>query len=74
MKYVYILESSIPSISTSASPMICAPLAKHNAGESAHLEIRPWRSNLRRFSDKPSVAFEKYLKSAPAGAFAKKRL
>ena len=74
MKYVYILESLVPSISTSALPTTCA---HGNAGEVPHTsKYGPWRiKTYIAFSDeKQAIAFERYLKSASGRAFAKKRL
>ena len=78
MKYVYILESlDGQHFYVGATADLKARLAKHNAGEVTHTsKFGPWRvKTYLGFSDESQAwAFEKYLKSASGGAFAKKRL
>lgn len=78
MKYVYILESLDSLLFyVGITDDLRARLAKHNAGEVPHTsKYGPWRlKTYVAFSDgEQAVAFEKYLKSASGGSFAKKRL
>ncbi len=79
MKYVYILESLLPSehFHVGVTDDLRARLAKHNAGDVSHTEkFKPWRvKTYVAFSDEArAFAFEKYLKSRSGRAFAKKRL
>jgi predicted GIY-YIG superfamily endonuclease len=78
LKYVYILESlDGQHFYVGATADLKARLAKHNAGEVTHTsKFGPWRvKTYLGFSDESQAwAFEKYLKSASGGAFAKKRL
>src|ERR1700732_4183378 len=78
MKYVYILEShDSEHFYVGITDDLRARLAKHNAGEVPHTsKYGPWRlKTYVAFSDEEqAIAFQKYLKSAPGRAFAKKRL
>src|SRR4029078_7754715 len=78
MKYVYNLESlDSQHFYIGITDDLRARLAKHNAGEVPHTsKYGPWRlKTYVAFSDEnQAVAFERYLKSASGGAFAKKRL
>ncbi|MDE2113074.1 MAG: GIY-YIG nuclease family protein [Alphaproteobacteria bacterium] len=79
MWYVYVLRSQADPAQdyTGAAEDLRRRLADHNAGKSAHTaKFRPWALQWYcAFPHKmPALAFEKYLKSHPGRAFAKKRL
>ena len=79
MWYVYIIRSiNFPDQEyTGATADLKRRIAEHNAGRSPHTsKFMPWELVWYcAFPDKHrALAFEKYLKSHPGRAFAKKRL
>lgn len=76
---VYILRSEVhpDRYYVGVTRDLRARLKKHNAGEVSHTskyaprEIKTW---LAFSDDRQALAFEKYFKSPPGRAFAKKRL
>jgi len=79
LRYVYILESVADAehfyIGVTAD--LRARLKKHNARQVSHTsKFAPWRiKTYVAFSDEhQALEFERYLKSGPGRAFAKKRL
>jgi len=79
MKYVYILQSIdvADHFYIGVTDDLKARLSRHNAGEVPHTaKYRPWTlKTYIAFSDETKAfAFEKYLKSGPGRAFAKRHL
>ena len=77
--YVYILrsESDTPHFYTGFTEDLNSRLKHHNSGGDPHTaRYRPWRIKTAvAFTDREqALAFERYLKSPSARAFAKKRL